>query len=470
MAGSGAVSRVDVLGTAVGAADVSTTPDAGDPGTPSDATCSNTMLGTMDPDATLKAIRQAFDGFRAQGWLSGPIGIAVSGGGDSMALALAASLALPEGMLRAATVDHLLRPDSTGEARVTGEAMARLRIPHDVLTWDDGPAARAGPGNLAAQARTARHRLLSEWAATHGLGAVLLGHTLDDQAETLLMRLQRGSGVDGLSAMGPRVEIAGLTWLRPLLGVRRAGLRALLEARGIGWADDPGNDDPRQDRVRVRQAMAALGLDVEGLAATATRLGRQREVLEAARDRFAADTVTIGRCGEVRIATDLADVVAEDTLMAVLGDACAWVAGRPYRPRFDALRAAWQATGDRTLAGCFLSHAPGERIVSREYAAVAGPRVSEGDCIWDTRWRVTSPGRIGALGPDGLATLKAARIPCDQAWESAPRMARLSAPGLWRGDTLIAAPHIARPLRDGQTPPILGLLPISARFRHCKNL
>ncbi|MEM8699192.1 MAG: tRNA lysidine(34) synthetase TilS, partial [Pseudomonadota bacterium] len=177
-----------------------------------------------------------------------PLGIALSGGADSTALALIAARALGAEALRAATVDHRLRPESREEAEVAGRIAASLGIPHEILTWQEAHQDRAptgeGGGNLQARARMARQGLLTDWARAHRLSAVLLGHTMDDQAETVLMRLERGSGADGLAGMAARVEIGGMVWLRPLLDLRRADLRDLLRAEGLDWTEDPSNQDP----------------------------------------------------------------------------------------------------------------------------------------------------------------------------------------------------------------------------------
>ncbi|MEO0682071.1 MAG: tRNA lysidine(34) synthetase TilS, partial [Pseudomonadota bacterium] len=207
------------------------------------------------------------------------LGIAVSGGSDSTALLLAAARA-PGLRVEAATVDHRLRPEAAAEARAVAALCARLDLPHETLVWHDAP----GRGNLAQAARDARAALLADWAARRGLGAVALGHTLDDQAETLLMRLARGSGLDGLSAMRPRSERAGAVWLRPALSLRREALRAALRAEGEGWIDDPSNDDRSRDRIRTRDALktlAALGIDAQGLGAAAERLAEDADLLAA---------------------------------------------------------------------------------------------------------------------------------------------------------------------------------------------
>ena len=308
----------------------------------------------------------------------GRIGVALSGGSDSTALMHLAAAQAP-GRVEAATVDHRLRRESAEEARMAGRAAAALDIPHEILPWAEAP----GHGNLQAAAREARLALLSEWAARRGLAAVLLGHTLDDQAETVLMRLGRGAGIDGLSGMAEARESHGLLWLRPLLGLRRAALRDWLAAQGVTWADDPSNDDPRFDRVRARQALAALaplGVTAEGLAATADRLRTQRRVLETAMEslaagarRWTADGAEIDRAALAAAETDTAHRLLADTLMRL--------SGAPYPPRGAALArlaaAIRDGTPGTTLSGCLIrADGPAARI-SREPAHApdgAGPR------------------------------------------------------------------------------------------------
>ena len=190
---------------------------------------------------------------------------------------------------------------------------------------------RCGAGTAAAAAtfRDGRARrggaLIAAWARDEGLGAVALGHTLDDQAETFVMRMARGSGVDGLSAMAPVTGFDGLLWLRPLLGVRRAAVRAWLVAEGVGWAEDPGNDDWRFERVRARAALpllAPLGLGVERLAATAAAMARARAALEQATAGLAREGLTVGAAGDVVIArAALAEAPAELALRLLAGGA-----------------------------------------------------------------------------------------------------------------------------------------------------
>jgi tRNA(Ile)-lysidine synthase len=296
------------------------------------------------------------------------------------------------------------------------------------------------------QARRARQRLIAGWAAGQGIGAVATGHTLDDQAETVLMRLARGSGVDGLSAMAPARRLAGVLWLRPLLAVRRTALRGLLAARGIVWAEDPTNADGRFARVRARAALAALaplGITAEGLAATAARMGRARRALGLGAAELADRALRIEGGDIVMDAAALAAAPAElrDRLLA---QALVWVAGAPYRPRqadLDRLGAALLAGRGGTLAGCRAWAAGGLWRIAREWRAVRDLAAAPGD-PWDGRWRLTGPGtpgaRVGALGPEGLADCPGWRA------TGLPRASLLASPAVRAGGVLVAAPLAGR--------------------------
>ena len=196
------------------------------------------------------------------------MGLAVSGGADSLALLLLAHEALP-GRIAAATVDHGLRSASAGEAAMVARACAGLGIPHAIV------AVAVGPGNVQAQARVARYAALADWAAAAGLAALATAHHADDQAETLLLRLNRGSGVAGLAGVRARGLVPGtqLPLLRPLLGFRRADLAEVVTAAGFEPVSDPSNFDDQFDRARLRKALAGADwLDVSALAASAAHL------------------------------------------------------------------------------------------------------------------------------------------------------------------------------------------------------
>ena len=368
------------------------------------------------------------------------LGVAVSGGGDSVAL-LVAVARLPGVMVVAASVDHGLRDDSRAEADAVAALCARLGVAHRRLDWwRDGDA-----GNLQAAARRARRALIGGWARERGLQAVLLGHTLDDQAETVLMRLARGSGVDGLSGMAEATEREGVLWLRPFLGTRRAALRGFLRVHGVSWAEDPSNLDRRFQRVRAREALAALlplGIDAAGLAATAGRMRRARVALEAqtgaALEALARDdrgTVVVARAA-LSLLPEIRDRLFARLVMGMSG------AGHP--PRLAGLQR-WIAQGG-SFMGCLLRDEGASLRLMREFQAVAGVTAPAGT-LWDGRWRASGPGdehvQLRALGPDGLRRLsRQARAGLHPHWRDSglPEAALRAAPGIWRGAELIAAP------------------------------
>ncbi|URD59835.1 tRNA lysidine(34) synthetase TilS [Sphingomonas sp. KRR8] len=182
----------------------------------------------------------------------GRIGIAVSGGPDSVALLLLAAATLPN-RVEAATVDHRFRGSSAGEALGVAALCSRIDVPHATLTLDWTPPV----ANRQARAREARYVALGRWAAERGLAAVATAHHLDDQAETLLMRLDRGAGIAGLSGVRSEIVLAtggnsALKLIRPLLGWRRAELTAVPAELGVSTIADPSNTDPAHDRSRAR--------------------------------------------------------------------------------------------------------------------------------------------------------------------------------------------------------------------------
>jgi tRNA(Ile)-lysidine synthase len=196
------------------------------------------------------------------------LGLAVSGGPDSIALLLLAAAALP-GRVEAATVDHGLRPENAQEAEAVGRLCDTLGVPHATLPVS------LDAGNVQSEARRARYAALAAWAQARELDAVATGHHADDQAETLIMRLNRASGVAGLAGVRPRGPIAGtpIGLIRPLLAWRRAELGAIVAQAGIDPAQDPSNADARFDRARLRKALAAAEwLDVPAIAQSAAHL------------------------------------------------------------------------------------------------------------------------------------------------------------------------------------------------------
>lgn len=221
----------------------------------------------------------------------GVLGVAVSGGPDSLALLLLAEAAFP-GRVSVATVDHGLRAEGAFEAEAVAHLCGEIGVPHRIL----GARVEAAGEGLQAAARAARYSALAKWMDEEGLGVLLTAHHCDDQAETLLMRLNRGSGVAGLAGVRAQGFVPGaggrLRLCRPLLGWRRSELQAVVEAAGVAAALDPSNSDQRFDRARLRRQMAeAHWLEPVALARSAALLAEAEAALDwTAGPLFAART------------------------------------------------------------------------------------------------------------------------------------------------------------------------------------
>jgi tRNA(Ile)-lysidine synthase len=210
---------------------------------------------------------------------NGPIGIAVSGGPDSVALLLLAAAARP-GRIEAATIDHALRPGARAEAEMVADLCRPMGVPHAILTarWEQPPETA-----IQERARGERYRLLGYWAEERGLSAIATAHHIEDQAETLLMRLARGAGVKGLAAMRPRGVAPGahVRLVRPLLGWRHSELEQICADAGVTPAHDPSNDDERFERVRIRHALGEAGwLDAGAVARSANHAAEADDALK----------------------------------------------------------------------------------------------------------------------------------------------------------------------------------------------
>jgi tRNA(Ile)-lysidine synthase len=376
------------------------------------------------------------------------LGIALSGGGDSTAL-LHLARGWGRARLMAATVDHGLRAGSADEALLAARAAAALDIPHETLLWQ-----REGGGNLMAAAREARLRLLADWAGRHGLSAVVLGHTLDDQAETLLMRLSRGAGVDGLCGMADHRQAEGAIWLRPLLSITRAELRDWLGARGVGWIEDPSNERLDFHRVRIRKAMAGLDLPLPQLAQSLENLDMARDALVHYALGAAQGAQSRAAGLDLPLPAFLAAPVEIRRRLLVAG--LRFVGGAGYPPRRAQLQHALAALAQGrqvTLDGAILRPVDGWLRLLREPAASLRAAPARGDpAFWDGRWRISGlqPGHeVRALGHPPLAGL-------DWRDSGLSRDAAAASPGIWQGAALLAAP-LLRPASGIAATPLRGL-------------
>lgn len=395
------------------------------------------------------------------------VAVAFSGGPDSLALlVLAARWAArrKSTALHAFTVDHGLRAASAREAREAARLSAELGVPHRILKWK-GEKPSTG---IQAAAREARYGLLLEACRDVGAGDLLVAHHLEDQAETFLLRLSRGSGIDGLSAMPASRPLSedgkAVRLLRPLLDLPRERLLATVAKARLTPIQDPSNENERFDRVKARRALsvlAPLGLDAARLARTAAQMGRAREALETETARLLAGHASRSPLGFVEMKADALIGAPAEIGLRALAALIRVVGGGQYGPRLAALEAVYAAIGEgslgrgRTLGGVKLALKGGILLVSREVAVAQAATpllLKQGEeGVWDGRFRLrldkAPRGRrfeVRALGSEGLAALRAAETGLPEV----PSALLQALPGLWDEGGLAAAPHLGT-LRPG---------------------
>jgi tRNA(Ile)-lysidine synthase len=386
------------------------------------------------------------------------IAVGVSGGADSLALCLLAAewTAAAGGRLTALVVDHRLRPGSAKEAaRVRGWLGGR-GIACVVLGWP-GPKPATG---IEAAARDARYRLLLRWCRDNRVLHLLVAHHVRDQAETVLMRLSRGSGFEGLAAMRPISEALDVRILRPLLAIAPERLKATLDARRQEWIEDPMNADPAYARVRWRAAqpvLAAAGISTELLGGVAEQAGAVRAALDAAVAAVLVRGCRLHPAGFARLsAASLREAPAEIAWRA-LARVAACIGGRPRPPpRATAVRLLHRieglaSPGIGTLARCRLIAEGDDIVVCRERRGLPEPvAVSPGQRLhWDGRFIVEigvatrmmgGRGWLRPLPADAWRALKAAgQAQQNRAW---PVEAATALPALFDEDGLVAVPHL----------------------------
>lgn len=383
------------------------------------------------------------------------LAVGVSGGADSLALVLLADGWARErgGSVTALTVDHGLRREAAEEAAQVGRWMAARGITHQTLE-SDSPVP---PANLQAEARALRHRLLRQWCRQAGVLHLLLAHTLGDQAETLLLRLARGSGVSGLAGMAAVSWTPEVRILRPLLGVPRAALESFLDGQGLDWVRDPSNLDRAFGRVRMRHLLPLLeaeGAGPQRLAGTARRLGSARQVVEGSVADLMAAAVAPHPAGYVHLdPAPLRDAPAEIGVRA-LRTVLACVGGKTFGPRAERAEAALMRLGKQpaTLGGCRMMPArDGRLLVVREVRALPEVFLESGqEVLWDGRFRVrlaqgAGAGTVAALGDGGWTQVRGCGVLAD-----VPAAVRRSVPALWRNGKVVAVPRFSPIAGEGE--------------------
>lgn len=436
------------------------------------------------PPLTLDELRSDFERL-----LIGPLALAVSGGPDSMALMqLVAAWVAEAGTaqrqrmgpvpLLVLTVDHGLRDQSAEEAAwVEGEA-ARLGLPHATLVWDEAKPSSA----VQATAREARYRLIDDFLERELQDRhvcvkrrIVVAHHEDDQAETVLMRLARGSGLDGLSGMreeehltpSPAAERANASYtiVRPLLRTPKARLIATLQDGGVSWKEDPSNAAPQFERVRVRQALETLrdlGIAPAQIGRSAARLSRARRAVLAGVDAAASRAVKLHRGLFAEIDVGCLAELPDEYAVRILAGLLRAFGGEAPPARLSQIEdlaarmmvsgAAAQSARAETLGGCRIERDGAAVRIWREWGRDGLPTLElqpGAEKVWDGRFRVAldageaAPVDVRALGAENIRQFGELGHLAELQGRRAPADAIRSLPSFWRGGRLVAVPYFS---------------------------
>lgn len=382
------------------------------------------------------------------------IAVAVSGGVDSLALLV---LAVPHFAVTALTVDHGLRFESEAEAGFVGNLCKSLGVAHHTLRWTgDKPSA-----DIQNAARRARYDLMERECERLGIGKLLTAHHQDDQAETLLLRLARGSGLLGLSGMAAVRQLAsGVSLHRPLLPARREQLEAVVRDRDLTWIEDESNRNTQFDRVKMRSFLKTgivPGLTVERLAKTTENLRRAQEAVDFYTDKAASQLVE-WQAEWVQISPLLMDrnEWPQEIQLRLLSRIIRYVSGDDYGPSMVPLLtfADQMADGkDATLAGVrMVARSDGTLFLCREAGLMGEVKIRPPvkDFLYDEQWHcsVDEPAdeerggwSIGPLGEKGWAEIKGTLPEGHQAYDM-PFAVRQGLIALWRKGHVMAVPGL----------------------------
>lgn len=382
------------------------------------------------------------------------VAVGVSGGADSLGLVMLAQGWAAErgGDVLALIVDHGLRPESAAEAALVGGWLGARGIAHAVLRWEGKKPVTA----IQAAARAARHRLLAERCREEGILHLALAHHRDDQAETVLLRFARGSGIDGLAGMAPVRAAGAVRVIRPLLDLPHERLVATCRAFGQEWIEDPSNRNPRFARARLRaagEALAAEGLDPPRLADIARRAARARNALECGTAALLAEAAEVHPEGWLRLDPKPLLNAPEELGLRALVRCIAATGGAPYAPRDEAAERLLAEIGagafrGRTLGGCRVLARRGHLVIAREPVGVSErlSLIPGGEVWWDRRFAV----RLAAGEGGAVTVAKTGREGWQMALSASPDSRRIglpepvreTLPALWDGNGLAAVPHL----------------------------
>jgi len=372
--------------------------------------------------------------------------LAVSGGSDSTALMVLASEMGQRDKLTVLSVNHGLRDDAHKEIASVCKLAEKFELNVAGLNWQhEGVESR-----LQEKARVARYDLMTNWCLENDVGILVTGHTLDDQAETVLMRLARGSGVDGLAAMAEKTEWNGVEIVRPLLGVSRASLRAFLQSKDIGWIDDPSNENEKFERIRVRNIITdleAIGISRQDLARSARRLGRAKLALDRLADDFLERYVEVFDTGYCQISSAGLNAASPETAVRVIARLLEWAGGgdiavrmAKIEPLVEKLVAGQRGKHDRfTLGGAHIVMRKDRILIGREFGRI-NPGWQKNSNVWDRRFIIETQGKVISVAPYGTVIDDDDRLRP----EDLPYFVACGLPMLEFEDGTICVPHLDR--------------------------
>ena len=391
---------------------------------------------------------------------TGLLALAVSGGPDSMALAfLAKNWCAASGLQApiAFIIDHALRPESGAEAETVKTRLETLGLQAKILRWQHEPIV----SRLHHEARRARYRLLLDACHSHGATTLLFGHQREDQAETVLMRLAKGTGIDGLAGMPAEIFMGNVRVLRPLLAVAKEKLVATCADAGLSYVTDPSNVLERFARGRLRRVMPLLhdeGLTVERLNDFAERAGEARQALDHFTGEFLKTHAGIDAFGCIAIDRDALLQQPRAIALRVLSLSLQSIHAEDYAPAHASLSLlldflkAEKIGAYRTLNGCMIGTRKNRVTMFREYAAITDTcLIRPGETVlWDGRWQVTLSPDFGAPDfPAGSYEIRTLGYPPQKkldAWAPGLRRkvqqgrVRSTLPAIWAQGEIIAVP------------------------------
>ena len=379
------------------------------------------------------------------------IAVACSGGADSMTLALLteAWAAKRGGRVTALVIDHSIRENSKAEAQSVAAELASHGVACQIIL-NNVPIRSA---DVQATARKIRYELLNKWCVANGYLHLAVAHHQEDQAETVLLRLARGSGSHGLAAMAPVVETSKIRIIRPILSVPQTRLQATLAHLKVKHVHDLSNDDKRFARVRIRGlslALAAEGMTARRLSETASRMARTRDALEQNVAEALARMAVVYPSGYCCVSQAPLRAIPEEVALRVMARLLMCIGGNSYSPRLARLERllTWIQDGaagsGRTLAGCRVLRRCDGLLICREASAVKSVLPARGELLWDGRFKLClgnrNIGEVRRLGSNGWQ--QAIEVAPRLRQSSIPAVARATLPSIWKGDALSSVPHL----------------------------